>query len=80
MLVELFMHTLLMLSSLAGIAVRTGSPLSLLLAEPVWRQLAGIDHQVSDISEVDKSFLPGELVKLNRLEFYNNTLNNNKYE
>ena len=29
------------LGILMGIAIRTGSPLALLLAEPVWKQLAG---------------------------------------
>lgn len=43
----------------SGIAVRTGSPLSLTLAESVWRQLVGLELTPSDITEVDKDFLPG---------------------
>ena len=35
-----------------GIAIRTGSPLSLNLAEPVWKQLAGMNLTIADLSEV----------------------------
>lgn len=35
-----------------GIAIRTGSPLSLNLAEPVWKQLAGMILTPADITEV----------------------------
>ena len=44
---------------LLGIAIRTGSPLSLSLAEPVWKQLAGMPLCVSDLTEVDKDYVPG---------------------
>uniref|UniRef100_A0A3B3QN49 E3 ubiquitin-protein ligase HERC2 n=1 Tax=Paramormyrops kingsleyae TaxID=1676925 RepID=A0A3B3QN49_9TELE len=44
---------------LLGIAIRTGSPLSLNLAEPVWKQLAGMNLTIADLSEVDKDFIPG---------------------
>lgn len=37
---------------LLGIAIRTGSPLSLNLAEPVWKQLAGMNLTIADLSEV----------------------------
>lgn len=37
---------------LLGIAIRTGSPLSLSLAEPVWKQLAGMSLTIADLSEV----------------------------
>lgn len=37
---------------LLGIAIRTGSPLSLNLAEPVWKQLAGMSLTIADLSEV----------------------------
>ncbi|XP_064088193.1 E3 ubiquitin-protein ligase HERC2-like [Macrobrachium nipponense] len=37
---------------LMGIAIRTGSPLSLNLAEPVWKQLAGMALTPADITEV----------------------------
>lgn len=37
---------------LLGIAIRTGSPLSLYLAEPVWKQLAGMSLTIADLSEV----------------------------
>lgn len=40
------------LGVLLGIAIRTGSPLSLNLAEPVWKQLAGMNLTIADLSEV----------------------------
>uniref|UniRef100_A0A672Q5U6 E3 ubiquitin-protein ligase HERC2 n=1 Tax=Sinocyclocheilus grahami TaxID=75366 RepID=A0A672Q5U6_SINGR len=40
------------LGVLLGIAIRTGSPLSLYLAEPVWKQLAGMNLTIADLSEV----------------------------
>lgn len=42
---------------LLGIAIRTGSPLSLNLAEPVWKQLAGMNLTIADLSEVRRKFL-----------------------
>ncbi|XP_063970630.1 E3 ubiquitin-protein ligase HERC2-like [Lytechinus pictus] len=47
------------LGILMGIAIRTGSPLSLSLAEPVWKQLAGMPLTVADITEVDKDYVAG---------------------
>ncbi|XP_052077229.1 E3 ubiquitin-protein ligase HERC2-like isoform X2 [Mytilus californianus] len=48
------------LGMLFGIAIRSGSPLSLNIAEPVWKQLAGMPVlTISDLSEVDKDFIPG---------------------
>jgi len=47
------------LGILIGIAVRSGSPLSLNIAEPVWKQLAGMPLAMSDLSEFDKDFIPG---------------------
>ena len=44
-----------------GIAIRTGSPLSLNLAEPVWKQLVGLQLTPSDLAEVDRDYLPGLL-------------------
>lgn len=44
-----------------GIAIRTGSPLSLNLAEPVWKQLAGIELTPADLTEVDRDYVPGLL-------------------
>ncbi|XP_037935505.1 probable E3 ubiquitin-protein ligase HERC2 [Teleopsis dalmanni] len=49
------------LGVLMGIAVRTGSPLSLNLAEPVWRQLAGEQLRPSDLTEVDRDYIAGLL-------------------
>jgi E3 ubiquitin-protein ligase HERC2 len=49
------------LGVLMGIAVRTGSPLSLNLAEPVWRQLAGEQLRPSDITEFDRDYVTGLL-------------------
>ena len=50
------------LGILIGIAIRTGSPLSLSLAEPVWKQLAGMPLTVTDLTEVDKDYMPGRLL------------------
>ena len=47
------------LGILMGIAVRTGSPLSLNLAEPMWKLIAGASLTIKDISEVDKDYIPG---------------------
>ena len=48
------------LGMLIGIAIRSGSPLSLSLAEPVWKQLAGLPLNVSDLTEIDKDYVPGQ--------------------
>ncbi|XP_021378315.1 E3 ubiquitin-protein ligase HERC2-like isoform X2 [Mizuhopecten yessoensis] len=47
------------LGVLFGIAIRSGSPLSLNIAEPVWKQLAGMTVTIADLTEVDKDFVPG---------------------
>ncbi|XP_076028585.1 E3 ubiquitin-protein ligase HERC2 isoform X2 [Oratosquilla oratoria] len=47
------------LGVMMGIAIRTGSPLSLNLAEPVWKQLAGMPLNPADITEVDRHYVPG---------------------
>ncbi|XP_046386640.1 E3 ubiquitin-protein ligase HERC2 isoform X3 [Ischnura elegans] len=47
------------LGVLMGVAIRTGSPLSLNLAEPVWKQLAGLSLTPADLSEVDRDYVPG---------------------
>jgi hypothetical protein len=49
------------LGILMGIAIRTGSPLSLNLAEPVWKQLAGVALTPADLMEVDRAYVPGLL-------------------
>ncbi len=41
-----------LLGVLMGIAVRTGSPLGLTLAEPMWKLLAGSPIVTSDLAEV----------------------------
>jgi E3 ubiquitin-protein ligase HERC2 len=46
---------------LMGIAVRTGSPLSLVLAEPLWKQIAGQELTPADLTELDRDYVPGEL-------------------
>lgn len=48
------------LGMLLGIAVRTGSPLNLSLAEPVWKQLAGMKLSLTDLNEIDKDYVPGQ--------------------
>lgn len=42
------------LGVLMGIAIRTGSPLSLNVAEPIWKLLAGAPLTPNDITEVMK--------------------------
>ncbi|KAL3277032.1 hypothetical protein HHI36_012394 [Cryptolaemus montrouzieri] len=49
------------LGVLMGIAIRTGSPLSLNLAEPVWKQLAGLELTPADLTEIDRDYVPGLL-------------------
>ncbi|XP_054721916.1 E3 ubiquitin-protein ligase HERC2-like [Uloborus diversus] len=55
------------LGMLMGIAMRTGSPLSLNLAEPVWKQLTGMALTSADLTEVDKDYVPG-LVSIRYME------------
>ena len=38
-----------------GIAIRTGSPLSLNLAEATWKQLTGMPMTLSDLTEVSQN-------------------------
>eukprot|EP00095_Tigriopus_kingsejongensis_P009377 maker-scaffold732_size105256-snap-gene-0.22 protein:Tk09377 transcript:maker-scaffold732_size105256-snap-gene-0.22-mRNA-1 annotation:"hypothetical protein SINV_14428" len=47
------------LGLLMGIAIRSGSPLSLNLAEPMWKLLAGSKLTPNDITEIDKDYVPG---------------------
>ena len=49
------------LGVLMGIAIRTGSPLSLNLAEPMWKLLARACLTPADITEVDRDYVPGLL-------------------
>ncbi|CAB0009589.1 unnamed protein product [Nesidiocoris tenuis] len=49
------------LGMLMGVAIRTGSPLSLNLAEPVWKQIAGIPLTLADLTEIDRDYIPGLL-------------------
>lgn len=58
---KLHMNMFQFLGILMGIAIRTGSPLSLNLAEPVWKQLAGIPLTPADLTEVDRDYVPGLL-------------------
>ncbi|KAG5897066.1 hypothetical protein JTB14_025882 [Gonioctena quinquepunctata] len=57
----LHLNMLRFLGVLMGIAIRTGSPLSLSLAEPVWKQLAGIELTPGDLTEIDRDYVPGLL-------------------
>lgn len=49
------------LGVLLGIAIRTGSPLSLNLAESAWKQLVGMALDGVDLAEIDKDYIPGLL-------------------
>ncbi|KAG8176599.1 hypothetical protein JTE90_026848 [Oedothorax gibbosus] len=55
------------LGMLMGIAMRTGSPLSLNLAEPMWKQLTGMILTPTDLTEVDKDYVAG-LVSVRYME------------
>ena len=46
------------LGILCGIGIRTGQPISVNLAPPVWKQLAGMRLTVGDLSEIDKEYVP----------------------
>lgn len=63
---------------LLGIAIRTGSPLSLNLAEPVWKQLAGMNLTIADLSEVRTQPPPPQGVLILTLSTDNNWLYNKK--
>lgn len=47
---------------LIGIAIRTGSPLSLNLAEPMWKLLCGMKLLPTDLIEIDKDYVPGSFI------------------
>lgn len=47
---------------LIGIAIRTGSPLGLNLAEPMWKLLSGMKLMPTDLIEIDKDYVPGNFV------------------
>ena len=53
-----------------GIAIRTGSPLSLNVAEPIWKLLAGSQLIPDDIAEVSKAALD-----CTRVRRFTNSLN-----
>ncbi|XP_076233389.1 E3 ubiquitin-protein ligase HERC2 [Calliopsis andreniformis] len=57
----LHMNMFRFLGILMGVAIRTGSPLSLNLAEPVWKQLTGTTLTPADLTEVDRDYVPGLL-------------------
>lgn len=46
------------LGVLMGIAIRTGSPLSLNLAEPTWKALVGLPLSLIDLNEIDRHYWP----------------------
>ena len=47
------------LGALMGIAIRTGSPINLSLAPPVWKQLVGLPLSLGDLSEIDSDYVQG---------------------
>ena len=49
------------LGALMGIAVRSGSPINLNLAPPVWKQLVGLPLTLADLSEIDSDYVQGLL-------------------
>ena len=44
-----------------GIAVRSGSPVNLSIAPPVWKQLVGMPLTLTDLSEIDSDYVQGLL-------------------
>lgn len=56
---QLHMNMYHFLGMLMGIAIRTGSPLSLNLAEPVWKQLVGLPLTPADLNEFDRDYVSG---------------------
>jgi hypothetical protein len=56
---------------LIGIAIRSGSPLSINLAEPLWKQCAGMPLTIGDLTEVDKDFVPGNISLVYYVTEYN---------
>ena len=44
---------------LMGISVRTGSPLALDIAPPMWKLLVGLSLSMDDLTEVDKDYVTG---------------------
>lgn len=47
------------LGVLIGIAIRSGSPINLLLAPPVWKQIGGQPLTPEDLSEIDTDYVQG---------------------
>lgn len=44
---------------LLGIAIRSGAPINLLLAPPVWKQISGQSLTPEDLSEIDTDYVQG---------------------
>lgn len=42
-----------------GISVRTGSPLALDIAPPMWKLLVGLPLSIDDMIEIDKDYMAG---------------------
>ena len=49
------------LGALIGIAIRTSSPINLVLAPPIWKQLVGLPLTLDDLSEIDSDYVQGLL-------------------
>ena len=49
------------LGALLGIAIRTGSPINLSLAPPIWKLLVGLQLSLDDLSEIDSDYVQGLL-------------------
>ena len=47
------------LGVLIAIAIRSGSPIDISLAPPVWKQLVGMQLSLGDLSEVDSDYIQG---------------------
>lgn len=54
---HMHLNMLRFLGALMGIAIRTGSPINLSLAPPVWKQLVGLPLCLGDLSEIDSDYV-----------------------
>ena len=53
---------------LLGIAIRSGSPIDINLAPPVWKQLCGMSLTIADLSEIDTDYIQGLLLMKGNIE------------
>ena len=68
----LHLNMLRFLGILMGVAIRTGSPIQLNVAPPIWKQLVGLPLTINDLSEVDSDYVQSLLyIRNNPQSFVN---------